>query len=130
LDNLASGARVHLFRGSQAMRAGNLEVALAEFRAAVAAAPENPSARLNLGAALAQSGQLEPAIKELERALDLGLSGVNLSKTHFNLGALEAMTGRPEPAAEHLRQALRWNPQNQAARSLLERIESRSGSSR
>lgn len=129
LDDLATGARVHLFRGAQAMRARNLPTAVAEFDAAVVADPESSSARLNLGAALAQSGQVDRAIAELDKALELGLNGENLSKTHFNLGALHAMAGRIGSAEEHLRQALRWNPGNQSARAMLDRLEAARGDS-
>lgn len=123
LEEITTGARVHLSRGSTAMRQRNLPLALREFEAAVHAAPDNPTARLNLGAALAQAGRGELAFEHLEAALDLGLDAGNLSKTHFNLGALHRLAGRDEPAAEHLRQALRWDPGNRAARAMLDALE-------
>lgn len=119
---IATGARVHLYRGTLAMRSKNLSVALKEFGQAVEMAPDNPRARLNFGAALAQSGQVDRAVEQLEEALQLGLDADNRSKTHFNLGVLERMAGRPAVAQEHLRQALRWNPRNQPAQQMLDAL--------
>lgn len=119
---ISTGARVHLFRGTLAMRSQNLSAALQEFGKAVEMAPDNSRARLNFGAALAQSGQVDQALEQLREALELGLDADNRSKTHFNLGALERMAGRPDAAREHLRQALRWNPSNRPAQQLLDAL--------
>jgi tetratricopeptide (TPR) repeat protein len=123
---ISTGARVHLFRGALAMRSRNLSAALQEFGKAVEMAPDNSRARLNFGAALAQSGQVDRAVEQLEQALQLGLDAENRSKTHFNLGALERLAGRPDAAREHLREAVRWNPRNQPAQEMLDALSASS----
>lgn len=119
---IASGVRTHLQRGSRAMRAGNLEAAIAEFQAAVAADGEDPTARLNLGAALAQAGRRAEAAAQLEAALALDLDAASRSKVHFNLGALLELGGRRAEAARHFEQALAWDPGNEAPQRRLEAL--------
>jgi len=123
IREIGTGVRAHLFRGSQAMRAGNLEAALAEFEAAVAADAEDPTARLNLGAALAQAGRLGEGAAQLEAALSLDLEPSSRSKAHFNLGALLLMGGERAEAARHLEQALAWDPANEPARRQLAALQ-------
>jgi Tfp pilus assembly protein PilF len=116
---IATGVRAHLLRGAQAMRAGNLTVAIDEFGRAAAADPADPSARLNLGAALAQAGRLDEAKLELEAAVALDLDAASRSKVCFNLGMLALQRGRRDEAIERLRQALDWDPRNEPARRQL-----------
>lgn len=124
LGTLRQGVATHLFDGSQAMQAGRLADAIREFTLARDGDPSNPSARLNLGAALAQAGRLDEARPELEAALELGISPADRSKTHFNLAVLHQMAGRREKAIENFRAAVRWDPANAPARQRLAALES------
>ncbi len=119
LRGLSVGARSHLIRGSQAMGSGQLGLAIEELRQAVAIAPDDASAQLNLGAALAQARRFEEAIPVLEHALTLPLEPGSRSKASFNLGMLYAMRGDRPRAIALLEQAVAADPGNaNAARQL------------
>ncbi|HEX4954245.1 MAG TPA: tetratricopeptide repeat protein [Thermoanaerobaculia bacterium] len=122
LRSLSVGARSHLIRGSQAMQNGQLGMAIEEFRQAVAIAPTDPSAQLNLGAALAQARRFEEAIPVLEQALALPLEPGTRSKASFNLGMLYAMKGDRSRAIALLEAAVAADPGNAGAARQLEAL--------
>ena len=124
LRDLVRGAGSLLFRGSEEMKKGSFAAAAESFRAATKADPENAVARLNLGAALAQSGRYEEAVPELEAALALGLPDASRSKASFNLGVLYEMKGRLAEAGEQFRAAVEWSSANRLAVQRLEALES------
>jgi serine/threonine protein kinase/Flp pilus assembly protein TadD len=67
--------------------------------AAVSLRPDSAAAHTNLGSALADTGQLDEAIQEYQRALDVDLT---YAKVHNNLGtALEAKGQLDEAIAEY-----------------------------
>lgn len=113
----------HLSRGGLQMRAGRLREALIEFRAATAADPTSSSAALNLGAALAQSGEHAEALAELERAQGLEMSDPERSKLHFNLGNLYLQQRRVDAARAHFRKSVEADPGNLAAQRRLVQLE-------
>lgn len=78
---------------------GDAEQALAFAERAVALAPSNPGALLNLGAALRSLGQLDRSIAATLRARALA---PQIAETHYNLGnTLDERAGeQPRPSAE------------------------------
>ncbi len=92
--------------GDAAFRAGDLDVAEAEFRALVESQPEWPGGHLMLGQTLLRSGRSALAVPPLERALELNhddlTTALVLGQTYLRLGhfgaAAEVLDGR-DPAA-------------------------------
>src|SRR6185503_6546999 len=71
LRDLITGERVYLARGKVAFEAQRYADAVTEFRKAVAAKPDSVTARINLGAALTQVGDVNGAVEQFEEALRL-----------------------------------------------------------
>ena len=72
--------------------------------------PQNASARVNLGIALASpNGHLEEGIAELTQGIDLAPQSANV---HNGLGVALARAGRVEDAAIHVEKAVRLMPQS------------------
>ncbi len=109
LAKLVTGERVHLLRGRAAFGAGRYGEAIEAFRQAVEADPSSISARVNLGSALGQAGDIEGAVQEYRRVLVLAPANPTAL---FNLGALLRRTGDLEGALELLREAERYEPRD------------------
>ncbi len=124
LEEMRVGERVHLVRGRVAFSAGRFEEAAALFGTAVRAEPTSVRARVNLGAALARTGDLEGAVEQLVAALELAPGHAAAS---FNLGSLLLEAGRPGEAVGHLHNALRDQPEDAEGRLLLARALAESG---
>ena len=127
VDNLQesiTGERLHLSRGKIAFEAQRYGEAVNEFRKAVAANPDSVAARVNLGAALTQSGDLNGAVEQFEAALRIEPGKAN---AHYNLALLLARQNKHEQAIDHLRSALNVEPNDQSARFLLAQELSKSG---
>jgi tetratricopeptide (TPR) repeat protein len=107
LERFAAGVHAHLTRGNQAFRAGRYREAAEAFRRAVAAAPDNASARLNLGAALSRMGELPAAVEEYRRAAEID---PRLPMVHYNLGTLYGQLGDHVNAAQSFGRALELDP--------------------
>lgn len=116
LSDLITGERVYLARGKVAFEAKRYADAVIEFRKAVAAKPDSVTARINLGAALTQVGDLNGAVEQFEEALRLEPGRVN---AHYNLAVLLARQNKHEQAITHLRSALRVAENDLNARLLL-----------
>lgn len=116
LRDLIAGERVYLARGKLAFEAKRYADAVTEFRKAVAAKPDSVTARINLGAALTQVGDINSAIEQFEEALRLDPGRVN---AHYNLAVLLSRQNKHEPAITHLRSALRIEENDLNARFLL-----------
>ena len=97
---LIKGERAHLIRGKLALGAQRYDEAADEFRKAVAANPDSVSARLNLGTALTQTGDLREAVAQFEAALRIDSRN---TLAHFNLAVLLANQNQHEQAISHLR---------------------------
>lgn len=110
LDSLADllrGERVQLLRGQTAFRAGDYAAAAEAFREALAAEPGSVTARVDLSAALAASGQGQEAAKLLQEAVTIE---PNSATAQFNLGLLQLNAGDGAAAAEHLGRAAALRP--------------------
>jgi tetratricopeptide (TPR) repeat protein len=100
IQRLVEGERAHLQRGRMAFDARRYAEAADEFHKAVAASPDSVAARVNLGSALAQTGDTEGAIEQFKAALRLDPRN---SAAHYNLGFLFAKQNQHEEAISHLR---------------------------
>ena len=116
LRDLITGERVYLARGKVAFEAKRYADAVTEFRKAVASKPDSVTARINLGAALTQLGDVNGAVEQFEEALRLEPGRVN---AHYNLAVLLARQNKHEQAITHLRSALRIDENDLNARLLL-----------
>jgi tetratricopeptide (TPR) repeat protein len=124
LQDLITGERVHLARGKLAFEANRYAEAVAEFRKAVASRPDSVTARINLGAALSQIGDVKGAIEQFEEAIRLEPGRVN---AHYNLAVLFARENKHAEAINHLQPVLSADPADVAARLLLARELRKSG---
>lgn len=116
LQELVQGARVHLVRGKLALEARRYEEAVAEFRKAIEATPNSVPARINLGAALTQLGDLKGAAEEFEKALVIEPNNLN---AHYNLAVLWANEKQHQQAIAHLQAVATINPNDYGARFFL-----------
>ena len=116
LQDLIEGERVYLSRGKIAFEARRYMEAVIEFRKAVAAKPESVAARINLGAALTQTGDVEGAVDQFEEALRIEPGKAN---AHYNLAVIFAGQNKNAQAVDHLRAALTADPNDLSARVLL-----------
>ena len=118
LQQLVTGERVYLARGKLAFEARRYADAVAEFRKAVASKPDSVTARINLGAALTQVGDVNGAVEQFEAALRLEPGKVN---AHYNLAILLANQNKHNEAIGHLQSALKVEANDLNARLLLSR---------
>jgi tetratricopeptide (TPR) repeat protein len=116
LQDLIEGERVYLSRGKLAFEAKRYAEAVMEFRKAVAAKPESVAARVNLGAALTQLGDINGAVEQFEEALRIEPGKAN---AHYNLAVILAGQNKHEQAVDHLRAALTADQNDLSARLLL-----------
>jgi tetratricopeptide (TPR) repeat protein len=124
LQDLITGERVYLSRGKIAFEAQRYAEAANEFRKAVAIKPDSVIARVNLGAALSQIGDLKHAAEQFEEVLRLE---PGKAIAHYNLGIIRAVENKPEQAIAHLRSALSIEPNDTTARFLLAQQLNKSG---
>ena len=112
----SEAAQKHWERGQELAGAGNLTEATAEFRQAVALAPNNPRYLATLGAALAQQQNLDEAVRYFDRARKADPSNVAVLQ---NLAAAQWQLGRLREAETNLRQILKLDPNNREAPLIL-----------
>jgi tetratricopeptide (TPR) repeat protein len=115
LQELIAGERVYLSRYADAVN---------EFRKAVAARPGSVTARVNLGAALTQTGDLNGALEQFEEAIRIEPGKAN---AHYNLAVILAGQNKHEQSIAHLRSALNAEPNDLKARMLLAQQLKKSG---
>lgn len=116
LQELVQGERLFLSRGKLAFEAQRYADAVVEFRKAVAAKPDSVTARVNLGAALTQIGDLSGAVEQFEEAIRIEPGKAN---AHYNLAVLLARQNKHEQAIGHVRSALSIDSGDLSARYLL-----------
>jgi tetratricopeptide (TPR) repeat protein len=124
LQDSIAGERLHLSRGKIAFEAQRYAEAASEFRKAVDANRDSAAARVNLGAALTQMGDLSGAVEQFEEALRLEPGKAN---AHYNLAVLLARQNKHDEAITHARSALKFEPNDLSARFLLAQQLNRQG---
>lgn len=102
-------ARPHLNLGSELMRLGRTDEAMAQFQDAVRLKPDYAEAYANLGGACNSKGLYDRAIEQLGVALRLNPDNADALN---NVGTSFAMKGEPELAIAYLQAALRLAPEN------------------
>ncbi len=116
LQDLVQGERLFLSRGKVAFEAQRYAEAAAEFRKAVAAKPDSVTARINLGAALTQVGDLKGAVEQFEEAIRIE---PGKSNAHYNLAVILIRQNENAKAIAHLRTTLTIDPGDHNARFVL-----------
>ena len=124
LQDLITGERVYLSRGKIAFEAQRYAEAADEFRKAVTAKPGSVTARVNLGAALTQTGDLDGAVEQFEEALRIEPGKAN---AHYNLAVILAGQNKHDQSIAHARSALTAEPNDVNARFLLAQELKKSG---
>jgi Flp pilus assembly protein TadD len=104
--------------GNVALMEGDVDGAVALYRASLRDYPEHSQARYNLACLLQRQGRTEEAAAEY-RAVLKGLPGH--AGAHNNLGNLLLGTGNREEAVFHFREAIRLDPSDDLARANLEK---------
>ena len=107
LQDLNRSGEFRLQRGLEALAEQRYERAAEEFRYVISVRPDDVTARLNLGSALARANRLEEAEAEYGEALRLEPGNPT---AHFNLGAVLSRLGDDPTAIGHLRKALDSDP--------------------
>jgi len=116
LQKLIKGERVHLIRGRMALAAQRYSEAADEFRQALVTKPDSISARLNLGAVLTQTGDLQGAAAQFEAALRIDPKN---TLAHYSLGVLLANESKSDQAIVHLQAVVSADPSDLSAHFLL-----------
>lgn len=113
------GAVAHLRRGRQEARAGRLDAADGEFRAALAADPHNASAHRELGEIYRRRGKLEDAAHELQ----LSLAERDSAAVRTILAHVYLEQNKPDLARMEAEKAVKLAPNYPDAKELLEHLE-------
>ncbi len=101
-------------------QAGRMAESLEHLQKAVQLAPAFAGARCNLGVALAKAGRPTEAVAEYEAAIRLRPDYAN---AHFGLGGALLQLRRGREARQHFEAALRLDPHLEAAREMLDRLQ-------
>lgn len=118
IKEIVRGERLHLLRGRAAFNVRMYAEATTAFRKAVEANPESVTARINLGSALAETGEELAAVEQFKEAVRLDPQNPT---AHFNLGLLLSKRNEREEAARSFRAVLKSNPKDAQALSMLAR---------
>ena len=109
-------------RGRQELAAGRLDAAEADFRAALSAAPNDPSAHRGMAEVLRRRSKRSEAVEELQTALSERDSAVDRT----TLARIYLEQKRTDLAKAELEKALKLAPNYSEARQLLEHLQSSS----
>jgi protein O-mannosyl-transferase len=96
--------------GGALLLLGKSDDAYAHFQAAAEINPQDPMSRSNLGAYFQEHGQLDKAITQYKRVIDLTSDPGLLSTTYANLGSAYRTLGDDEQARQDYDRALSLNP--------------------
>ncbi|HVM75125.1 MAG TPA: tetratricopeptide repeat protein [Candidatus Saccharimonadales bacterium] len=115
----SDGAAAHLRQGRQQMRAGRLDVAEREFRAALVSDPHNATAHRELAEIYRRRGKLDDAAKELH----LSLAELDSAATRTALARIYLEQKKPDLARSELEKAVKLAPNYADAKELLNRLD-------
>jgi tetratricopeptide (TPR) repeat protein len=113
-------------KGRQELAAGRVDAAEADFRAALAAAPNDPAAHRGMAEVLRRRAKRAEAIQELQAALAERDSAVDRT----TLARLYLEQKKPEMARAELQKALKIAPNYSEARQLLEHLQNGNGTAK
>ncbi|MGQ0722192.1 MAG: tetratricopeptide repeat protein [Candidatus Eiseniibacteriota bacterium] len=109
LDLSLPNAPFHRYNlGVMLEQEGDLEGAIAEYRAAAAEHPEDPRVGLNLGSLLSRLGRSDEAAREFDRVM--AISPELAPRVHWVAGIGAIQTREWTEAIHHLREVLRLDP--------------------
>lgn len=111
---LPESAAVHNLIGVALASQGALDEATAEFRLALALAPDDPATRWHLGTALASRGALDEALGHLLRAVELEPAN---GPAHYDLARVLLQVERIDEAIVHLTNAATLMPDSMEVRN-------------
>jgi tetratricopeptide (TPR) repeat protein len=113
-------------KGRQELAAGRIDEAEADFRAALAAAPNDPAAHRGMAEVLRRRAKRAEAIQELQAALAERDSAVDRT----TLARLYLEQKKPEMARAELQKALKIAPNYSEARQLFEHLQNGNGTAK
>jgi tetratricopeptide (TPR) repeat protein len=108
-------ARVHNRMGTELLKVGKLEEAVAQFKQALGADPTHAGAYNNLGVAYERLGR-EEAQAQFERAIQLT---PDFTHAHFNLARILMQKGHEAAAVAQLQQTIQIDPNHVGALNML-----------
>lgn len=120
----AQGYGAQLARGTERLQAGDVEAAIARFRAALELRPGDLQAGFLLGTAYLRGERLEDATRVFE---ELGRSHPERAAGPFGLAQVELARGRPAAAREWLQAALERDPEHVSSWYHLARLDAGDG---
>jgi len=113
------GAVAHLRQGRQQMRAGRLDVAEKEFRAALLSDSHNAGAHRELAEIYRRRGKLDDAVKELQ----LSIAELDTAAARTTLARVYLDQKKPDLARAELEKAVKLAPNYAEAKELLGHLE-------
>jgi len=114
----ANGAVAHIRRGEQESRAGRLDAAEKEFRAALVAEPYNARAHRELAEIYRRRGKLDEAARELQLSLDARDSAA----VRTMLARIYLEQKKPDLARAEVEKAIKLAPNYPEAKELLDHL--------
>ena len=127
LDELQGFNQTRMFlrmRGDEARLNGRFAEAVDDYRQLVERDKNDPLARIALGSALAETGDLKGAIEQYTQALNLA---PNNETAHYNLGLVLIENKSEEEAIQQFQVAIELNPQFELAHFQLANLLMRGG---
>ena len=115
----SDGAVAHLRQGRQQLRAGRLEVAEKEFRAALVSDPHSAAAHRELAEIYRRRGKLDDAVAELQ----LSLADLDSAPARTMLARIYLEQKKPDLARAELEKAVKLAPNYAEAKELLDHLE-------
>ncbi len=112
-------AAAHLRAGRQNLAAGSLDAAEKEFRAALAAEPNNPAAHTELAEMYRRMGKLDEAVQELQASL----AARDSAAVRTTLARIYLEQKKPELARAEVEKAVKLAPNYPGAKELLEHLQ-------
>jgi Flp pilus assembly protein TadD/TolB-like protein len=110
---------LHLDRGQQFLKSGDLDDAQRAFTEALLSAPYDAAAHRGLAEVYRRQGRPDDALRELSAAI----SNLNDAPTHVEMAQLLIEMNRPTDARDQLHQALAIDPANSQAHQLLDKLD-------
>ena len=104
-----------IYTGLRLMSEHKIDASLSEAFKAVSSDPSNPTARRFLAATLSEAGQLDKAVEQAAKAIDLDPAD---GECHLQMGML-AKQGQIERAMDEARRAIELGPENSRAYDFL-----------